>query len=250
MDKNMKKKIAAAVALVLIAVLSMTLVKDTVTAPDFHAKTIESLEETEGTVMKLTAASLAVSTAISMLPGDTAMPIADKISDLSGYLLIVLCAVFLEKYLLTLTGYATFLVLIPAACALYILYLFAQRDGFRVLAKKLTAFGLVIFLMVPGSVAVSNLIEDTYDASMQTTIESADDISDKADDSGFLNKIPNLKDKAEQWFKDMIKAIAVMIVTSCLIPIFVLMAFIWLVKTIFGINISVPKRKKQEEAQS
>lgn len=175
------------------------------------------------------------------------MPIADKITDLSGYLLIVLCVVFLEKYLLTLTGYATFLVLIPAACALYLIYLFAQKDGFRVLAKKLTAFGLIIFLMVPASVAVSGLIEDTYSTSVEQSIESAEDISDQAEDSGILKKIPNFKEKAENWFKDMIEAIAIMIVTSCLIPVFVLLAMIWLVKSIFGVSVPLPKPKKEAE---
>ena len=38
--------------------------------------------------------------------------------DLSGYFVVVLCAIFLEKYLVTITGFAAFKVLIPIACVL------------------------------------------------------------------------------------------------------------------------------------
>lgn len=50
----------------------------------------------------------ATSALITLIPGDVGTPIAEKVADLSGYLLIVLCAVYLEKYLVTLTGYAAF----------------------------------------------------------------------------------------------------------------------------------------------
>ena len=64
-------------------------------------------------MLELTAASTAASAAITLLPGDTATPIAEKLADLSGYFLIVLCAIFLEKYLLTITSYVSFTILIP-----------------------------------------------------------------------------------------------------------------------------------------
>lgn len=77
-------------------------------------------------MLELTAASTAASAAITLLPGDTATPIAEKLADLSGYFLIVLCAIFLEKYLLTITSYVSFTILIPAACALGIAALFPK----------------------------------------------------------------------------------------------------------------------------
>lgn len=249
-----KKKIIIAVALILIAAISMTWIKNTVTSADFHASTIESLDEKKATVMKLTGATVAVSTAITMIPGDTATPIANKIADLSSYLLIVLCALYLEKYLLTITGLLTFLVLIPSACVLGLMFLFTEHQDFKALAKKLTAFGLAIFLMVPASVTISNLIEDTYNSSITTTIESADSITGQVDGgaetsikdkiTGTVSLFTTVKEKAENWFSDMVEAIAVMIVTSCLVPVFVLLCFIWLIKALFGVNVSLPKRGK------
>ena len=44
--------------------------------------------------------------------------------------------------------------------------------------------------------------------------------------------------KFENTVSSFIEAIAVMIVTSCLIPIGVLFFFLWLVKLIFSINVN------------
>lgn len=86
---------------------------------EHHKETIAALDEKKDTVLELTVAATATSALITLIPGDVGTPIAEKVADLSGYLLIVLCAVFLEKYLVTLTGYAAFKLFIPAACVLF-----------------------------------------------------------------------------------------------------------------------------------
>ena len=45
----------------------------------------------------------------------------EQLADLSSHFLVVLCAIYLEKYLLTLTGFLAFKILIPVACLAYIL---------------------------------------------------------------------------------------------------------------------------------
>ena len=50
-------------------------------------------------ILGLLAASATTSTAITVLPGDAASPIAEKLMDLSTYFMIVLAAIYLEKYL-------------------------------------------------------------------------------------------------------------------------------------------------------
>lgn len=114
------------------------------------------------------------------LPGDTATPIADKLADLSGYFLIVLCAIFLEKYLLTITAAAAFKVLIPAACAAFAAAaLFPRlRRTAGALAWKLALFGVAIMLVIPVGIRVSDLIEDTYQASIAATIQEAKEATD------------------------------------------------------------------------
>ena len=91
------KKAALAALLVLAALLSIFAVGKRASDPAYHQASIDALEEKQETVLELTAASTAASAAITLLPGDTATPIAEKLADLSGYFLIVLCAIFLEK---------------------------------------------------------------------------------------------------------------------------------------------------------
>ena len=121
------KKAALAALLVLAALLSIFAVGKRASDPAYHQASIDALAEKQETVLELTAASTAASAAITLLPGDAATPIAEKLADLSGYFLIVLCAIFLEKYLLTITSYMSFTILIPAACALGIVAICSEK---------------------------------------------------------------------------------------------------------------------------
>ena len=166
------KKAALAALLVLAALLSIFAVGKRASDPAYHQASIDALAEKQETVLELTAASTAASAAITLLPGDTATPIAEKLADLSGYFLIVLCAIFLEKYLLTITSYVSFTILIPAACALGIAALCSEklRAALGKLAWHLLLFALAIAFAIPAGVKVSSMIEDTYRASIEETI--------------------------------------------------------------------------------
>ena len=139
------KIICVATALIL-ALASIFGVAKITTDPAFYQKSIAALEEKQETVLELTAASTAASAAITLLPGDTATPIADKLADLSGYFLIVLCAIFLEKYLLTITAAAAFKVLIPAACAAFA----AAGVWFRTLPKTWMRWTALVLAVLMG----------------------------------------------------------------------------------------------------
>lgn len=289
------KKCIIAVILLLVAILSVTVIGKYASAPENHQKTIASLDEKKQTVMELTAASTVTSALITLLPGDTATPIAEKMADVSGYLLIVLCAIYLEKYLVTITGYVAFTYLIPAACVLWILNLFFANATVRKLAAKLAVFGIAIFLVVPASVKISDLIGDTYQAQIEATIEDAKSTqnilenSDPGNDTGeaeigtgtteaatantqektnsesgsvsnifdwakdafssakdsVANVVENvtisteeLVQKVENSLNHFIEAVAVMIITSCVIPMLVLLLFFWMVKIVLDVDLS------------
>ena len=87
--------------------------------------------------MELAAASTAASAALSAILGDAATPISVKLADLSGSFLIVLSAIYLEKYLVTITGYASFGVLIPLACGLFILNVFLKKMSIQTILYKI-----------------------------------------------------------------------------------------------------------------
>lgn len=303
-----RTKCITAVVLLLVAILSITVVGRYASAPENHQKTIASLDEKKQTVMELTAASTVTSALITLLPGDTATPIAEKMADVSGYLLIVLCAIYLEKYLVTITGYVAFTYLIPAACVLWILNLFFANATVRKLAAKLAVFGIAIFLVVPASVKISDLIGDTYQAQIEATIEDAKSTqnilenSDPGNDtseaetgtgtteaaaaniqektnseSGSVSNIfdwakdafssakdsvanvvenvtistEELVQKVENSLNHFIEAVAVMIITSCVIPMLVLLLFFWMVKIVLDVDLSgmkirgmLPERKE------
>ena len=303
MKKNLdSKKCITAAVLLLVAILSITVVGKYVSAPENHQKTIASLDEKKQTVMELTAASTVTSALITLLPGDTATPIAEKMADVSGYLLVVLCAIYLEKYLVTITGYVAFTYLIPIACGLWILNLVFENATVRKLAAKLAVFGIAIFLVVPASVKISDLIGDTYQAQIEATIEDARNTQSILENSGVVDDTNatettgtteasetvtgNVQEKENNnsgsvsnifdWAKDaisgakdsvanvvenvtisteelvqkvenslnhFIEAVAVMIITSCVIPMLVLLLFFWMVKIVLDVDLSGVKIK-------
>ena len=236
----------------LAALLSFFVLAGVASSSEFHKHSIAALEEKQTTVLELSAASAAASAAITLIPGDAATPIAEQLADLSSHFLVVLCAIYLEKYLLTITGFLAFKILIPVACLAYILNVLFDWRGLRLLAGKLAAFGLLIVLVIPVSLQLSNMIEDTYQASIDATIQSAEEIEDSAaegrDEKGFwaglldgiTHAASGAADKVGRMANDFLEALAVMLVTSCIIPILVLLSFVWLAKTLLSIQIQIP----------
>ena len=112
-DKFKSKNVVIAIALLIAAILSVTVVSKYATSEEVHSSSIAALDDKKVTAMELTAGVAATSTAISALPGDAATPIAEQVSELTGPLLIVVCAIYLEKFLLTTIGYVAFKFLIP-----------------------------------------------------------------------------------------------------------------------------------------
>ena len=55
-------------------------------------------------VVQLTAISTVSSTALTLLPGDIATPLAENLADISDYLLVVFAALWLQKYLFSSMG--------------------------------------------------------------------------------------------------------------------------------------------------
>lgn len=249
--------------MIVIALVSIFAISPVVSKNEFHKGTIEVLNSKEMRVTGITAAAVAASTGLAAIPGDATTPIANEILQLSSKLAVIIGAIFLEKILLTLTGYLTFTILIPISCALFMIYLFIKNDIFKRLAIKLAAFGLIIFIIVPLSVKVSSIIENNNDfkVKIDTTVQEANNIqteesndNSSEESSGWsaitskvkegVSNIGNTANKALEKGKELltnfIDAIAVLIITSCVIPIVVLLSFVWIVKIIFNITIPTP----------
>ena len=252
MEKNLQKLLIAAL-LVLLAVFSFLFLGDRASTPATHASTVAVIDEKTEDVLKLTASASLASFGVSAIPGDTATPIAGKLADFSEYFLLILTVLYAEKFLITIIGAGVFRILIPCACVLAILSLYHHPALFRRLALKLTAVGLALYLLIPLSFKVSDLVYGAYRESIDGTISAAETLSDEtapladaAEDKGVIQSIldrlsettASLTDKAVDAVNRFVETLAVMIVTACVIPLLVLLFFLWIVKQLTGLDLS------------
>lgn len=284
LDNRPTLKIAIVVAAVVVALLSFFLAGAYFSQPEAYEQSIASLDQKKNDVTALVAASTAASAAITVIPGDAGTPIAEKLVDLSSDFIIVLTAIYLEKYLLTTLGFAAFKILIPLSCLFVVVaVLLRKRFGARQklvrVAAKLAALSVVSVLVVPASVFASDMIENTYHDSMEQTINAAkqttEEVEKQAQNStegsggqaeggtnaseseaqGFFgslisrlqelpenisNGVNGLTGDVQNTLNNFIEALAIMIVTSCVIPILVLVFFLWVAKLILGVDMGRP----------
>ena len=124
--------------------------------------------------------------------------------------------------------------------------------------------------LVPASVWVSQKVDETYRVSIEAAEQKAADAAGAADSdsskvskkktestesknvleqladgaSGLVTSVTSgakqMTDEIVQQVTDLIEGVIVMIVTSCVIPLLVLAAFLWLGHVLLGIDISGP----------
>lgn len=256
--KGFSMQLVLTISLIVLALLSFFVVAEIVSSPEFNKATIESLEETQETVMKLSVASAATSTALTMIPGDVAMPIADEIAELTNYFIVILGAITLEKILIAVVGYVSFKYIIPFACFFGILYLYVKKDILRNLAIKLLIFGIVIFLTIPASIKISDLIYASYESSITQSLETVEQNKEfievkkgdlSSEDSSWIEKAENyisnlnskigsgisaMVEKGEDTLSSFLDTIAILLITTCVIPIVVILIFVFIIKILFS----------------
>lgn len=252
LSKEISKKIICIVLLLIVAILSMTVISKIATSPESYTKTIQSIDEKKAAVMGVTATVAATSTALAAIPGDATTPIANQIMDLSSYLLIVVCALVLEKSLLTVMGLLSFKILIPISCVLFGIYTFIKKRTLKILAIKFIIFALIIVTIIPFSMKISDVIYELN----QTTIEQVTDKLDtnlteneSTDEKSWIEKAldkikestSNAGEKAKQILNNFIDAIALFIITYCALPIIVVFFVLWFINFLFGLSLPTPK---------
>lgn len=264
-DKNRIISLVLSFVLVFAAVFSVKWAAPKYSDPAERQETIQYLDEKRNTVMALTTASTTASTALTLLKDDWATPIANELAELSTYFMVILAAIVLEKYLITLSGLVVFQYVVPLACLLLIVYIWwRDMEWTKNLAVKLFAFGLALFLIVPASVEVCKVIETTNQVSIEQALESAENAtilaeSESKDDKNLFSKIFSSVsetftaaiESVKNILNNFIEAVAIMLITSCVIPVLMLVVFAWLMNTLAGLNITFPKpvRVKVEAAK-
>lgn len=277
---NKKLQIGFIVALVVLALLSGFVARPHFADTKTWDSTIEVIDQKKGNVLALTTSCVALSAGITALPGDTGTPVAEQLAQLSGNLGIVLAVLYLEKYLLTILWSVGLGILIPFALVLFAVSLgihgrWSTSTVLRRVATRVLVVAVIGMALVPASVWVSQKVDETYRVSIEAAEQkaaeqkaadaagTADGDSSKAskkksESTESKNVLEQLADGASslvtsvtsgakqmtdeivRQVTDLIEGVIVMIVTSCVIPLLVLAAFLWLGHTLLGIDISGP----------
>ena len=269
---NKKLQIGFIVALVVLALLSGFVARPHFADTKTWDSTIEVIDQKKGNVLALTTSCVALSAGITALPGDTGTPVAEQLAQLSGNLGIVLAVLYLEKYLLTILWSVGLGILIPFALVLFAISLgihgrWSTSTVIRRVATRVLVVAIIGMVLVPASVWVSQKVDETYRVSIeqaqQKAADAADSDSSKASKkktestesknvleqladgaSGLVTSVTSgakqMTDEIVQQVTDLIEGVIVMIVTSCVIPLLALAAFLWLGHVLLGIDISGP----------
>jgi len=266
------------IGLIALGVLSFMLFSRLATSAELIGPIRDTLQVQQNRVTGMAATSTALSVALSALPGDLASPIANQLADLSGYFVVILAAIFLQKMLFGFVGYVVFRFIIPLACLLGILAIARRSEFVGVLAIKLAIFGVVLFTAVPLSIGVSGAMnniqeqvmgidysysDSLIDPSAQLPVLDEFDEDEGADNTGFWNGVANLfrraanavgetvtgavrstqeaVNSAVQAFNNFIERIAWFIITTLIIPLLTIALVAWVIKLLFGFDLKPGK---------
>ena len=240
-----KKKIIAVALIVCLALVSIFGFSRILTSPKTYSGTLEALQNKEKTVALVTAGAAGAATALAAIPDDVTTPVANYILQISSYLVLVTCVIFLEKSLITVFGFLVAYILIPIACILGIVYIFINKRFLLNIAIKFVSLALVLTLIIPMSVKIGDMICDANHTAIEEVI--SDDENETEEEaqgrwasfvSSIKNGTKNIADKCEAMIMKFLNAITLFIVSTCLIPIGVAFFLVWFIKTLFGL---VPK---------
>lgn len=230
------------------------------TDPATYSHIIEVLDDNRATVLKLTAASAAASAAVSALPDDVCSPLAQEISEFTTYFMLILSVLYLEKYLLTIFGAVACYLLVPAGCSALLVNCFFPKATLQSIGTKLLIFGAALLLVIPSSVWVSDQINAIYAESIELSVDAATAVSENliGDATGEDEENTTVIDEAKALLGDLsgsvagvvdqfknllnrfIEAAAIKIVTTCLIPVLVIVFYVWIVKMLFNVQVILP----------
>ena len=267
-------RIIAVIVLLSIAAFSFFVLTGITTNPDNHAAFVKSLDDKRDTVMALTVSAAGVSTLLSALPGDMATSIAEQIAELGSYFLVLLVVIVFEKTLLLTSGYISFNILIPIACAACIHYLYTGKESALRLAKKLAIFGLAIYFVTPICLQFGDLVADVNRSSFEKTMAAIEQNAQEADEAedNLIAEEKNLLQKVGESISDFathvvegasaiiekvkvlpglfMDAISMLIIVCIVVPIVILVIFAWVIKITFGIEVRIERKLQDATKQS
>lgn len=258
---------AKLLALLLAALCSMFLLSAKLPGTRLYQSTLESVEESQSTVMKLSAATLSTSLALSALPDDFASPLAESLSDMNIYFIAILMIIFLEKLLLRFGTLLAFRWIIPIVCALVGGYVLLGKPLLKDVAVRLCILGLAITLVVPFSTLVTHLVADDLTDYVEATIRETEDgaaklneaVNDDTAGKNIFERLSDLFETAMNGISDLMlhfqntirkcmNSIAILLLTNFLMPLLSFFLLRWVLSETFHIVIPVSRPRRAPRA--
>ena len=247
----------------LIALISVCVLVNAVPKTAVMRESMESLERSTDTVQRFTGTTMGLAVAITFMPSDYANPLADTLADLGQYCVFVLIALFLERLLVVEGVKAALLYVIPTACGLHILSTLLGNERIRGFSYKIAILGLAIALAVPCSTHLSDALGQDYLAYVDQTIAEASAGTEKANEAAegsegetIAERVTNAfsaavksADELVQYFKNCVyrcaNSVAIMIVTSFVIPLLTFLALEWILNALFQLGLPYPAYRRR-----
>lgn len=212
-NRSLEPKIIALIALcAVLAFVSFFAVAPRMEDPASYPRTIESLDNKRNAVVEMSAALIGVSVVVAAVPGDATTPVANQISQLNSYLILVLGAIMLEKFLLPIIALAVFRGIVPIAFVLLGLYLILGRKVLRSAALHFFIIGAAMICLIPAGVKLGDMIDASFGtddllAKIRTDISTmSEEITATAEESA-ASAAPKTKEKASSKMTDEDKGI-------------------------------------------
>ena len=256
---NLTEKSLKILLAVFVMVFSFTVLVQKIPETKYVQKTVERLEESQNTIMKFSGSTMSTSVAISALPDDFGSPLAGTIADLNMYFIFMFAVIFVEKLLVIEGIKIAFAYIVPAACLLYMAFVLSSKNVFKNFANKLLILGMAIIIVIPFSTYFTETVCNDYLAYVEETIEEADAgaakinevMAESDEDATFFDRISAAFKTSIQsvsdllaYFKNVVRkcvnSVAIMLVTTFVVPLLILMLFRWLLKELFALHIPFP----------
>ena len=256
---NYTEKLPKILLAIFIMVFSFTVLTSKIPESQYIQNTIERLEDSQSTLMAFSGTTIATSLAISALPDDFASPLASTVSDLNTYFIFLFAVLFVEKLIVIEGVKISLAYIIPAACILYVISILTTKEVFKTFATKLLILGISIIVVIPISTHFTEVVCEDYLIYVDETIAEADAGAGKInevmttsnEDATFFDKLSDafktaIKDVSDllTYFKNVVKkcvnSVAIMIVTTFVLPLLTLMLFRWLLNELFALHFPTP----------
>lgn len=254
------EKLAKILLAIFIMVSSVFVLPYKIPESKYVQETLESLEDSKTTVMKFSGATIAASLAITALPDDFGSPLANTLADMNKDFIFIFAVLYLERLIVVEGMKIAFVYIIPLACAFYILSVLTGKAVCRVFASKLAILGLAVAFVVPFSTHFTERVCEDYLVYVDETIAEADAGAGKVnevmasgdEEAGIFEKltdafktairgVSDLKTYFGNVLKKCVNSIAIMIVTTFVLPMLVLLLFRWLLKELFSLSLPSPR---------